>query len=117
MLTFEDFTALMAEFSLLRVLSKCWIWGLGVCYLNASGNIETSSLLLLSTRKEDHTSYSGWSSWYIAKLSRTERLLLKISAWLEKDPEKKLIMKNGFDYMDRNHLDDIIAQIQRLAGD
>ncbi|SEM70967.1 Protoporphyrinogen IX oxidase, menaquinone-dependent (flavodoxin domain) [Mucilaginibacter gossypiicola] len=53
----------------------------------------------------------------VAKLSWMDRLSLKMGAWLEKDPEKKLVMKKGFDYMDRHHLDDIIAQIQRFADD
>ncbi|AYL95170.1 flavodoxin domain-containing protein [Mucilaginibacter celer] len=51
----------------------------------------------------------------VAKLSWKDKLLLKMGAWLEKNPQKKWIMKKGFDYMDRRRLDDIVGQIEGLG--
>jgi len=53
----------------------------------------------------------------IAGLSWKDRLLLKLGAWLEKDPEKKAVMRNGFDHLDRNKLEPLIENIYRMADD
>ena len=45
----------------------------------------------------------------VSKLSRWDRLILKIGAMLQKDPIKKASMKRGFDRMDQKKLDSLIA--------
>nr|WP_294796305.1 flavodoxin domain-containing protein [uncultured Mucilaginibacter sp.] len=47
----------------------------------------------------------------ISGLSWTDRILLKIGAWFEKDPMNKEAMQNGFDNMDRKALDPLIAAV------
>ncbi|MCC8426413.1 flavodoxin domain-containing protein [Mucilaginibacter sp. UR6-11] len=48
----------------------------------------------------------------ISKLSWKDRLVLKIGAWFEKNPKKKRVMKQGFDELDRRHLDKLIAAVR-----
>ena len=48
-----------------------------------------------------------------SRLSWTDRIVLKMGAWLEKDPQKKQVMENGFDNMDKNALDLIIEAVGR----
>jgi len=50
----------------------------------------------------------------IKKLSWKDRILIRLGAWLEKDPQKKEIMKNGFDQMDSKNLEPLIAAVHDL---
>lgn len=42
-----------------------------------------------------------------AALSWKDRMLLKIGAWREDDPQKKKLMKEGFDRMERQNLNEL----------
>jgi menaquinone-dependent protoporphyrinogen IX oxidase len=44
-------------------------------------------------------------------LSWTDRIMLKMGAWLEKDPQKKMVMENGFDNMDKKALHPLIKAV------
>jgi menaquinone-dependent protoporphyrinogen IX oxidase len=46
-----------------------------------------------------------------SRLSWKDRIVLKMGAWLEKDPQKKRVMENGFDNMDKKALDLIIEAV------
>jgi len=48
-----------------------------------------------------------------SRLSWKDRIVLKMGAWLEKDPQKKMVMENGFDNMDKKALDPMIDAIKR----
>lgn len=48
----------------------------------------------------------------IAKLSWKDRLVLKIGAWLQKDPRQKAVMNQGFDRMDKKRLEPLIAAVR-----
>jgi len=48
-----------------------------------------------------------------ARLSWKDRIVLKMGAWLEKDPQKKMVMENGFDNMDKKALDIMIEAVGR----
>lgn len=52
----------------------------------------------------------------ISGLSWKDRLMLKIGAWLEKDPKKKALMKAGFDNMSRQNLEGISATARQLMA-
>lgn len=52
----------------------------------------------------------------IQQLSWRDRVLLKIGAWLEKDPGNKALMKAGFNKMDVKKLDPLVAKIQKLMN-
>jgi hypothetical protein len=43
--------------------------------------------------------------------------MLKLGAWIEKDPEKKSVMRNGFDHLERSNLKLLIENIHRMADD
>jgi len=49
----------------------------------------------------------------ISGLSWKDRFILKMGAWLEKDPKKKAAMQQGFNHMDRKKLDPLIAAVER----
>lgn len=48
-----------------------------------------------------------------SSLSWKDRIVLKMGAWLEKDPQKKKAMENGFDSMDKKALDPMIDAVVR----
>ncbi|MBD1386568.1 hypothetical protein IDJ75_14875 [Mucilaginibacter rigui] len=48
----------------------------------------------------------------IANLSWKDRIVLKIGAWLQKDPQKKVVMNQGFNYMDQKNLTRLIAAVK-----
>jgi menaquinone-dependent protoporphyrinogen IX oxidase len=48
-----------------------------------------------------------------SSLSWKDRIVLKMGAWLEKDPQKKKAMENGFDNMDKRALDLMIDAVVR----
>lgn len=50
----------------------------------------------------------------VSRLSWMDRLVLKMGAWLEKDPQKKMIMKSGFDNMDRRALDALVEAVSPI---
>lgn len=45
----------------------------------------------------------------ISKLSWKDQIILKMGAWLQKDPQKKALMNQGFDRMDQKYLAPLIA--------
>lgn len=51
----------------------------------------------------------------VSKLSWKDRLVLKMGAWLEKDPDKKAVMKNGFDEVDESSLALLIAAVKAIV--
>jgi len=53
----------------------------------------------------------------VSGLSWKDRLMLKLGAWIEKDPEKKSVMRNGFDHLERSNLKPLIENIHRMADD
>lgn len=52
----------------------------------------------------------------VAKLSWKDRLVLNMGAWLEKDPQKKAVMKQGFDRLDRQNLAALIAAVKEASS-
>lgn len=48
----------------------------------------------------------------VSQLSWKDRFVLKMGAWLQKDPAKKAVMSQGFDRMDRKNLDPLIAALR-----
>lgn len=52
-----------------------------------------------------------------SRLSWKDRLLLKIGAWREKDPERKKAMKEGFDKMGRDNLYQLLARARELMNE
>jgi menaquinone-dependent protoporphyrinogen IX oxidase len=49
----------------------------------------------------------------VGKLSWKDRFVLKMGAMLQRDPEKKAIMNQGFDKVDQKSLDSLIAAVGR----
>jgi menaquinone-dependent protoporphyrinogen IX oxidase len=49
----------------------------------------------------------------VSKLSWKDHLMLKMGAWLEKDPIKKNVMKQGFDRMDKKNLEPLIFAVKQ----
>lgn len=49
-------------------------------------------------------------------LSWKDRFLLKMGAWMEKDPQKKRLMKEGFDKMERINMDEIVNKARELMN-
>jgi menaquinone-dependent protoporphyrinogen IX oxidase len=47
----------------------------------------------------------------VAKLAWTDRLVLKLGAMLQKDPQKKAVMNHGFDHMDKKNLRSLISAV------
>jgi len=52
----------------------------------------------------------------ISGLSWKDRLMLKIGAWMEKDPKNKAVMKAGFDNMARGKLDQLVNEVRGLMN-
>lgn len=48
----------------------------------------------------------------VDKLSRTHRLILKLGAWLEKDPAKKKAMLQDMDGVKKEHLQELIRKVE-----
>lgn len=49
----------------------------------------------------------------VDKLSWSDKLMVKIGAFLEKDPQKKAVMRRGFDGMKRENIDPLIKSVLR----
>jgi len=47
----------------------------------------------------------------VSKLSWKDRFVLKMGAMLQKDPQKKAVMSQGFDYMDKKNLRSLISAV------
>lgn len=45
----------------------------------------------------------------ISELSWKDRIVLKMGAWLEKDPKKKMVMETGFNEVDKSALEPVIT--------
>lgn len=50
----------------------------------------------------------------ISELSLFDRLVLKMGAWLEKNPKRKAAMKTGFDEVNKKNLSPLLAAAGRL---
>jgi len=50
----------------------------------------------------------------ISQLSWKDRIILKMGAWLEKDPQKKAVMESGFDEMNERALAPLITVARTL---
>ncbi len=46
----------------------------------------------------------------VAKLKWKDRLILKMGAWMVKDPVKRAVISQGFDRVDQKKLDELISQ-------
>lgn len=51
----------------------------------------------------------------VSKLSWKDRLLLKMGAWLEKDLQKKAVMKQGFNRLDGRNLTGLITAVKEAS--
>lgn len=53
----------------------------------------------------------------VNKLSWKDRIVLKMGAFMQKDPQKKAVMNSGFDHMDKNSLTPLIEAVKLWVGE
>jgi len=65
---------------------------------------------------KDYSIYFARGRVIVNKLSWTDKLMVKIGAFLEKDPQKKAVMRRGFDGMKRENINPLIKSVLQYSN-